>query len=521
MSKMGGARRRAALALVALVAACPAAAGARCRAGDTGVLRVSGERGFAEAEEPLSVNPRNPREMTTVANVFQPIAPLSIRLDPLYGGGGVQDTRVFSTRDGGCHWSTLKLDQGGLGSLSLPLSGGGNAPEFSDALNVLNTDADSEWDRHGNAYFESGDVHGIFHDGQEVETVWRSSDGGAAWGPPRGYTAINATTQEHTELDRPWLAVDNSGGPHDGRIYTTFETTAFLPTPPAVFIKHSDDRGVTWSKSVRVDDGLYETQWNPRARPVVGAGGIVYVVYDRAQLIATPLLPYGGPIELVVARSLDGGQTFQRLAVDSGVRRVTSPDEALPEYTEMIAAIAADPLHAGHIAVAWPQAYGPNNSRILLRYSRDGGLHWSPRIDVARDSATRSDQHDHVTLSWARDGRLFVGWRDRQCCGGGWSDNYQEWVRVLNPRRSGGFALGRTVQFTAGPQPPAGGGRGALEPDEFQGLVADPLGVSLTWSQLGSDGLAHLMFRRVPLRRFAQHQRTRSRARRSRPAGDR
>jgi hypothetical protein len=464
---------------------------------DTGVVTVSSEPGNSEGEEPLSVNPLNPNQLTTVANVFEPEVPAP--LNPFEGGGGLQDTRVYSSQDGGRHWLTQTLDQGGLGKLSVR-SPVGNSPEFSDAFNIVNTDADSVWDRHGNAYFESGDIHGLYHGGNEVETVWRSSDGAVTWGPNRGYTAVNAT-QEHNELDRPWLAVDNSGGRYDGRLYTTFETTPFIDIPPQVYVKHSDDHGATWSSTVRVDDGTYQSQWNPRNRPAVGADGSLYVAYDRAPITDTPFLTYEGPITLVLARSVDGGETFQRLTVDPEVHRVASPDEATPQYTEMIPAIATDPVRPGRVAVAWPQAEGPANSRIMLRYSSDGGAHWSARVDVADDFASRADQHDHVTLSWLADGRLFVGWRDRRCCGGSFSSDYQQWVRVLKPGRGGLMRPGRVVEFSEGPQPPTTGGRGSLQPDEFQGLAATSAGVGLTWSQLAGSA-DHLMFRRVPLTAF-------------------
>ena len=103
-----------------------------------------------------------------------------------------------------------------------------------------------------------------------------------------------------------------------------------------------------------------------------------------------------------------------------------------------------------------------------------------------------------MTLSWLPDGRLFVGWRDRRLSGGAWTDTYDEWVRVLSVT-AGGVSFGKTVRYTTSSQPPTNSGRSPLQPDEFQGLVATRLGVALTWSQLGSDGLAHLMFRRIPL----------------------
>jgi hypothetical protein len=495
----------------ALMLACtllpPLAHAKHAKARDTGVINVSQSPGLSEAEEPLAVDPRNPHRLTTVANVFHPNAPPPF--DKVFGGGGIDDTRVYSSRDAGLHWTTRKLDQGGLGPLQLPLPPLlGFAPEFSDALNIINTDADSIWDRHGNAYFESGDIHGIHHGGNEVASVWRSGDGGMTWEPPGGYVALNATA-ELKELDRPWFAVDNSGGPHDGRLYLTFETTPFAPIPPEVYVKHSDDRGRTWSPTVRVDDGIYETQFNARAKPVVGGAGVLYVVYDRASIMVTPFTPQTAPIQLVVARSVDGGQTFKRAEADPDVHRIQSPDEATDVYTEVIPAIAADPVHRNRVAIAWPEAEGGSSSRIMLRYSRDGGRSWIRRIDVADDPATTPNQHDHVTLSWYRDGRLFVGWRDRRCCGGSFADPYEQFVRVLNPprrrhvRRPAAFRLvpGTTVRFTTEPEPPNASGRGALAPDEFQGLVATPLGVALTWSRL-TGSLDDLMFRRIPLRAF-------------------
>jgi hypothetical protein len=488
---------------VALVG--PAPASAACTRSDTGVVQVSSDVGTGEGEEPLFTNPVNPDQVTAAANVYQPIPPLSIQEDPLYGGGGVQGTRVYSSRDGGCHWRTQNLDIEGAGPVTVPLSGGGNAPEFSDALNVLSTDADTTWDRHGNAYFEAGDAHGVGHGGQEVELVWRSTDAGVTWGPKGGGVGFSTTKGEtEGELDRPWLAIDNSGGAHDGRLYTTTETTPFANIPPQVYLKYSDDHGATWSPAVRVDDGTYETQWNPRARPVVGAGGALYIVYDRGPVTDTPVADYSGPIALVLARSTDGGQTFDRLTVDANVLRVASPEEALAAYTEMIPAIAADPARPGHVAVAWPQAVGPDNSRIVLRYSADGGAHWGPRIDVADDPAAKSDQHDHVSLAWLPDGRLFVGWKDRRCCGGTWADDAQQWVRVVNPGPGGGLRLGRTVLYSVGTLPPAASGRGDGVPDEFQGLSATPAGVALTWSQLEPDGFARLVYRRIALSAFAQ-----------------
>jgi hypothetical protein len=310
-----------------------------------------------------------------------------------------------------------------------------------------------------------------------------------------------SANQEENELDRPWFAADTSEGPRKGTLYMTFETTPFGPIPPEVYVKRSTDQGATWSETVRVDDGVYTTQFNPRARPASGPGGDLYVVYDRAPITVTPFLPQTSPVQLVVARSTDGARSFTRSVVDSDVHRIVSPDEAIPGYVEMIAAITVDPVNPGRVAVAWPEADGDANSRIILRYTTDSGRHWSPRIDVADDPASTDNQHDHVTLAWLADGPLFVGWRDRRSGGGSFDGRYQQWVRALGLDASGRLTPGRTVEMTDAPEPPATSGRGVAEPDEFQGLVATRLGVGLTWSRYMGP-YDDLMFRNVPLSAF-------------------
>jgi hypothetical protein len=141
----------------------------------------------------------------------------------------------------------------------------------------------------------------------------------------------------------------------------------------------------------------------------------------------------------------------------------------------MISAIAADPTASGRVAVAWPERIDDGNSRIMLRWTADGGAHWSPRIDVADDPVGVADQHDHVALRWLPDGRLAVAWRDRRGAGGTWNSMFQEWVRLLAPDGRAGLApVGHAVELSNGPQTPespalpAASHRGAAMPDEFR-----------------------------------------------------
>jgi hypothetical protein len=482
--------------------------------GDTGIVNVSKTTWMAEGEEPLAVDPTNPLNLVAVSNTWQQFAPPPF--DALPVGNGLMSTGLYVSNDGGLTWKARPADRGGLGTIPNPLPASvGFAPELSDALNVANSDADAVFDGAGRAFYESGDIHGVYHHGDETATVWTSSDGGRNWDPPGGITAVSGT-QERAELDRPWFAVDRSGGPRDGLLYMTFETTPFVQVPPEVYVKTSSDHGRTWGPTHRVDYGVYTTQWNARAKPVVGSDGTLYVVYDQAPPTIPPFpVPQLGAIRLVLAKSTDGGQTFTQSLLDDGVHRVTDPDEALTAYTEMIPAIAADPVRAGRVAIAWPEADGASSSRIVMRYTTDAGAHWSKRVDIADDPPAKANQHDHITLTWLRDGRLVALWRDRRCCDGGWDSSFQEFARTFDPDPAGGLHPGRVVEFTKGPQPATTEARGNYMPDEFQGLVSSPLGVSATWAQK-TGKWTDVVFRRLPLAAFDTAQLTDARCARAR-----
>jgi hypothetical protein len=462
--------------------------------GDTGVVNVSRTGDMAEGEQPLAVNPRNPNQIVVGANVWQRIWPSP--LDDLPGPTGMMTTAIYTSRDGGRTWWRGALDQGGIGESRIsPLASVGIAPEWQDTLNVNTTDATPAWDRHGRAYYGSGDAHGIDKGFDEVATIWRSTDGLRSWG--EGVTAVRMS-EELMELDRPWLAVDNSGGPRDGTVYLAFSTTPFVEVPPEVYVRSSRDHGATWSPTSRVDHGLYTTQFNPRHRPVVDAAGDLYVVYDQAPATVTPFFDSIGQIQLVLARSRDGGKTFSYAMVDDAIERVESPDEAIPAYTEMISAIAADRRRPGRIAIAWPQKLGETSSRIIMRYTANGGRTWTPRIDVS--NAPAGGQHDHVSLTWTTDGRLVASWRDRRCCGGTWDSRYQQWARVFSPLGSG-LRPGKSIELTEGPQANNNGRHGLTMPDEFQGLDSAGGYIFATWSQVAGT-YTDVVFRRVPLSAF-------------------
>jgi hypothetical protein len=496
----------AALVLTAATVSAPAAVAGTCGTRDSGVVDVSQTPTRSEGEESVSIDPLNTGWLISGANEGSSNA----------GANGANETPAWWSHDGGCSWHRVMPDLGGLNvgsSLGSLGAVGPLAPEFMEVGNVLTADQHSAWDDHGNAYFSDIQVSGLRTADDQIR-VAHSTDGGITWGAPvvvfSGESSPPPVGSEYAlgqvPLDRPWLAVDRTGGARDGTVYATWETSPFSPgLPPEVFAASSTDNGRSWSRAVRVDDGSYTTQFNPRQFPAVGGDGTLYVMYDMAPVTVT-VAPgvQGGTIKLGLATSSDGGRTFSRYVVDPDVHRLDDPDEATPEYSETIGSLAADQRRPGRLAVVWPEALSATNSRVELRTSVDGGRSWSRRIDVADDPASRDDQHDHVAASFAPDGHLYVEWRDRRASDGTYNGAYDVWARQVTLNDDGSSRLGAVVRLTSGPQPATNIGssnrNGTLS--EFLGL-ATAQGTLVTAFNQVVGSVTDTVFHRISLDAFA------------------
>jgi len=76
--------------------------------------------------------------------------------------------------------------------------------------------------------------------------------------PPDGlFTPIYWSDAGNCDVfnDKPWLAVDTSGGPHDGRVYVTwsrfvFEAGRYRESP--ILMSYSDDNAETWASPIEI-----------------------------------------------------------------------------------------------------------------------------------------------------------------------------------------------------------------------------------------------------------------------------
>jgi hypothetical protein len=430
MSCRLGARRLSVAVLMALLGllASPIGSSAAATAGDTGVQDASTGGGAAQTEQTIAVDPTDPSQVLI---------------------GYISGLAV--SHDGGLTWKRAPVS-----------CAGDNNPAY---------------DGSGVAYFEC-DNNGVEY--------YRSTDKGDTWTGP--LSAVGFFENQGDLVDRPWLVRGN-----DAKTLVVGCESFFSNPVGWVYLKVSNDGGTTWGPPRRVDDqNGHPAMQDPRQLPVVGADGTVYVVYASGQGPFLDCRNCGAlPTDYVVARSSDGGATFQWSVAAANVARTAAPTEE----SEAISSLAADPdpARAKHLALAWSDERS-GESRILLVTSVDGGATWSSPVDVADDPPGNGIEHDHPQIQFAPDGRLIVVWRDRRCCGTGWSAAYQIFARALSSSDNGDIVPGQTVQVTDTPQQP----NSSSSADEYLGLSVGAQALSVAWNQPRA-GAAATTYRRLPL----------------------
>ncbi len=119
--------------------------------------------------------------------------------------------------------------------------------------------------------------------------------------PPDGlFTSIYWSDADDCDVfnDKPWMAVDTSGGPHDGRVYVSwtrfnFQGNRYRESP--ILMAYSDDNGQSWSDPMEVS-GFSETLCREQvsghkgrcdesqfSNIVVGPDGTLYVAFINQQ----------------------------------------------------------------------------------------------------------------------------------------------------------------------------------------------------------------------------------------------
>lgn len=207
----------------------------------------------AQNETTIAVNPASPNMIVAGANDYRLGAPIAAAFYTSFDNG-------FSWSDGVPPYPLFVVNTGAHQRLVEPPFGTG------DPVVAFGRARPGNFELPGGtptAYYAYLGVsanfceHGIF--------VSRSTDG-LLWTrpvvppllPPGGlFTPVFWDRPENCGVfnDKPWLAVDTSGGPHDGRVYVTWSRFVFANKKfkeSVILLSYSDDNAATWSAPIEV-----------------------------------------------------------------------------------------------------------------------------------------------------------------------------------------------------------------------------------------------------------------------------
>jgi hypothetical protein len=195
--------------------------------------------------------------------------------------------------------------------------------------------------------------------------------------------------------DKVNVAVDQSDGPRSGTLYGAWVRYSGGSANNVLFVSRSTDQARSFSKPVRVTQGLGEESFADLA---IGPDGAVYVTW-RSFVHQNPTSP-----DIWIAKSTDGGETFSTpRKVAAGIDPFDGDafDPAglcgdgpfacesgltYPRFASL-SAVAAD---ATGVHVVWNARLPSGQSKVFVRNSADG-LSWSsPAVQL--DAATTGHQ---------------------------------------------------------------------------------------------------------------------------------
>lgn len=217
--------------------------------------------------------------------------------------------------------------------------------------------------------FDRDEPGGTFENRLAVAT---SSDGGVTW-PLLGVIVDHQDPPpvgtQHDIEDKPYLAVDRTGGPRDGNIYVTW--TRFVPAGSGrIMFSRSTDGGTSFSTPMQISD--VASLFTQGSQPVIGPNGEIYVVWINSSTLR-------------IDKSTDGGMSWGTDVVVASVHHVPNPLPGAQFQVPTFPSMAVDPV-SGNVYVVWQDAGdGGTSPDILCTRSVNGGADWSTPIRVSDD----------------------------------------------------------------------------------------------------------------------------------------
>lgn len=246
---------------------------------------------------------------------------------------------------------------------------------------------------------------GVFYYWSEVfrpnyaQFMYRSTDGGATW-------AVPDAIEDPTNGDKPWLAIDNTGGMGDGHLYggwNHFNLGGYCYV-------ESTDGGATWSPSVRIADAG-GTQW--MLHMVVGPEGEVYAAWKNYSQNAIFITKSINARDANTPTTFDAFGSGGRNGIDVRIDTANDPGNLSVNpsgFHQLFLGVdsSGGPRH-GWVYALWPDDRRDNADLYFAR-SSDGGFTWETGIRVNDDGP--GELQWMPAMSVAPNGRIDVFWFD-------------------------------------------------------------------------------------------------------------
>jgi hypothetical protein len=426
-------------------------------------------------ESPMAVNPVDANNAITGANdeIQEPDC------TPATGGSsdcpfapGVNTTGVYVTTDGGASWSQQILDWSGAGLVSDgdPVVAFGPKPDGNGGFTYANG---------ARAYFGSLAGSPNFGPNQELLAVSYSDDKGATWSAP-----VVATTRDNAVNFNDKIAIwadSNPDSPNFGNVYVswTLFTGNFPPPsfgreapvylPAPIMIARSLDGGLTFEKPRKLTP-------SHNNGAVGGRQGSTIRTAPNGDVYVFWDDAYQRQSAILGARSTDGGARYGRPFLVSLKSDVPSPFPGASFRTDSFP--MADVDANGNLYVVWPD-YTSGHAVVKLAKSTDQGANWS--VSTAADVSGRSAFYPAVAVSPISPDNVFVGFNAIDDVAAGTPPGagvvFYDAYYVLSS--DGGASFDSPVQVSAAPSDPDVATANSLTAQfigDYNGAAASPDG---------------------------------------------
>ena len=350
-------------------------------------IQVTHDTALGHSESIIVEDPRNPLHLVGGAKYFTDLRHYRFQVG------------YAASFDGGCTW----IDGGFLKGF---------------ASNVLTSDPSFGFGPDGAVYASVLFAPAGPHAAQESGiAVLRSDDGGRTFGTPVTVYKAGSNT---IFSDKPWMAVDNTRGPHRGAVYVVWSYD-HNACPQAGFcaqdiaFSRSTDGGKTFSQPAFIE-GQAPFCTNPapgRAagsrRCDAGLGADVAIQPDGTIAVAYAyehLTQLNQTTRLLVVTSRDGGTNWSTPVTVASVNDIAGTFPPAHFRTITLPALATDP-RTGQLYLAWAEK-DDGQANIYLATSRDSGTTWSMPVRVNDDIPRPGVNHFQPQVAVAPDGVVSV-----------------------------------------------------------------------------------------------------------------